>query len=1242
MTSAAAPTQSGPVVYDLTGTQSPDHRNRGIGRYVAQLATALQEVAPDRIGAFAANPDLALPSGVEPLVAGGKLLPSDEVVVGPDSVVHVASPYELSVPVRRLWPEAAERAGAALVVTLYDLIPEVLAGPYLADPDFRERYRARHELVRAADAVLAISESTAGDGIEHLGLDPARVHVVGAGVSTPFLPPVTPGTDAGPLLDGRRGRFVLYTGGADPRKNVEGLLTAWSRLAPAVREDRQLVIVCGLTPLERNHLEVEAARAGVADEILLPGFVADDRLAALYRACDLFVFPSRYEGYGLPVAEALACGAPVVAADRSCLPELVAPQGLFDPDDPADMARVITAALDDGPTRAALLAHTGTAPRTWADVARATAAVYDDLIARRADRLLLVPLANPLTAVAGTGESARPSGSPTVTVRNPLGPTAGGPVLYDLSGAQNVQYQGRGIPRYVAELAAALTAVTPDRIGALLVNPDLPLPAGVEGSLPGGKLLRADEVAFGPDSVVHVPSPYELSVPLRRLWPEAAERAGAALVVTLHDLIPEVLADDYLADPGLRQRYRARHGLVRSADAVIAVSAATARDGIERLGLDPGRVHIVGEGVSAIFAADGPAPVLDGLRGRFVLYTAAPDPRKNVEGLLAAWALVEPSARRGRQLVIVCRLSEPERNHFEVLAEQAGIRDEVLLPGFVDDDTLAALYRACDLFVFPSRYEGYGLPIAEALACGAPVVAANRSSLPELVAPQGLFDPDDPADMARIMSAALDDTPTRAALLARTGTPPDTWTGVAHATAAVYDHVRRTRRRPLHRNGAAGPAGSGGRRRIAVVTPLPPQPSGVADYSYLLLEELAGYADVTAFVDGPPHHRAEQRVARAPAGIPVLRAAALQQAEALTGPFDAVIYTLGNSEFHTGALAALQRRPGIVYAHDVRLTDLYRFAPHQHPRALAARGPDAFHRTLHALYPGLPPDLGAGGGLSAEEADRHGVLMARQAVAASTHFLATSTYAATLARLDAGPDHRHKVQAIPLAIGVHAIDPEQRPPDGAADGPPVVASFGLVNERKQTGVLLDAFAAVAGRHPEARLAIVGPAGEAERAALRARAERLGLAGRVDFTGRVDPDEYGRWLRRATVAVQLRDHTNGETSGAVGACLASGVPSIVTAIGPARELPAGSVAPLASFARPEEVAAAVDDLLGDPERRAALARAAREYAVTRTFERTARRLYDFVVESAEAGAEAGAGDTSPERNRSYRSSTVSQR
>ncbi len=101
-------------------------------------------------------------------------------------------------------------------------------------------------------------------------------------------------------------------------------------LPAAVRARWQLALCCPLRPLERNHLLWRARQMGIADSICLTGFVDDAVLLQLHQGTDLFVFPSLYEGYGLPVAEALACGAPVLAADASSLPEIVGPEALFD------------------------------------------------------------------------------------------------------------------------------------------------------------------------------------------------------------------------------------------------------------------------------------------------------------------------------------------------------------------------------------------------------------------------------------------------------------------------------------------------------------------------------------------------------------------------------------------------------------------------------------------------------------------------------------------------------------------------------------------------------------------------------------------------------------------------------------------------------------------------------------------------------------------------------------------------
>ena len=130
----------------------------------------------------------------------------------------------------------------------------------------------------------------------------------------------------------RRG-FPLYVGGADPRKNLEMLVRAWGVTPTFVRQGRPLVI-CGHMPPDRvEALVAEARAAGLREhELLMTGYVSDLELAALYRACGAFVFPSFYEGSGIPMLEAMAFGVPVVAANASTTPEILGDSELtFDP-----------------------------------------------------------------------------------------------------------------------------------------------------------------------------------------------------------------------------------------------------------------------------------------------------------------------------------------------------------------------------------------------------------------------------------------------------------------------------------------------------------------------------------------------------------------------------------------------------------------------------------------------------------------------------------------------------------------------------------------------------------------------------------------------------------------------------------------------------------------------------------------------------------------------------------------------
>ena len=151
-------------------------------------------------------------------------------------VYHVGSPFEY-IRLERIWPRFAHRAGMRLAVTLYDLIPELFPEIYLENPEVNVWYRTRLGLVRRADRVLAISQATAADAVEQLGLPEERVVVVGAGVSERFHPPETATRRCETLaerLPWLEEGYVLYTGGIEPRKNIDRLLEAYAGLAGAV------------------------------------------------------------------------------------------------------------------------------------------------------------------------------------------------------------------------------------------------------------------------------------------------------------------------------------------------------------------------------------------------------------------------------------------------------------------------------------------------------------------------------------------------------------------------------------------------------------------------------------------------------------------------------------------------------------------------------------------------------------------------------------------------------------------------------------------------------------------------------------------------------------------------------------------------------------------------------------------------------------------------------------------------
>jgi glycosyltransferase involved in cell wall biosynthesis len=230
--------------------------------------------------------------------------------------------------------------------------------------------------------------------------------------------------------------------------------------------------------------------------------------------------------------------------------------------------------------------------------------------------------------------------------------------------------------------------------------------------------------------------------------------------------------------------------------------------------------------------------------------------------------------------------------------------------------------------------------------------------------------------------------------------------------------------------------------------------------------------------------------------------------------------------------------------------------------------------------------------------------MAREVLSLAERYLVHSRFAADLARLDASSADEKKIAVLPFGIRA----PEEFAGYERSDGNRVIATFGIVGPTKQPDVVLEAFARLAEREPEAELAFVGPVEHSEARRLAERAESLGVGERVRLTGELAEDQFHASIARASVAVQLRSASNGETSAAVTLCLAAGVPTVVSAIGSARELPDDCVVKVDPDAGPDAVAGAIGTLLHDDSRRAAQRTAGQRFARENSFEHAAKALY----------------------------------
>ncbi|HEX7447094.1 MAG TPA: glycosyltransferase family 1 protein [Pirellulales bacterium] len=241
-----------------------------------------------------------------------------------------------------------------LAAIVYDLVPLIFPADYLHHPAIAQAYRRALCALRQYDALLTISEASRRDMLERLELREDRVFNISAGSDeerfTPAANDAEHRADAARLSDlAVREPFLYSQTALDARKNLPGLLAAAECLPPELRERHQIVLSCGAGgPDDFEKVRSVIARSRVAGQVLLLESIDDATLRALYRRAAAFVFPSRYEGFGLPLLEAMQCGAAVLAGNNSSQVEVVGDAGLVaDVDRPAELAACIARMLTD-------------------------------------------------------------------------------------------------------------------------------------------------------------------------------------------------------------------------------------------------------------------------------------------------------------------------------------------------------------------------------------------------------------------------------------------------------------------------------------------------------------------------------------------------------------------------------------------------------------------------------------------------------------------------------------------------------------------------------------------------------------------------------------------------------------------------------------------------------------------------------------------------------------------------------
>ncbi len=749
------------IVVDMQGMQTLS-RIRGIGRYTQAFTRALIRNAEDAEIWLLLNKNLNDPA--EPIFDEfSDILPRDRVI-------------EFSAPTAITWnnPESSWRREAAellretflkqlapdvvLVTSLfegatvsdavssvgklpgqpktavifYDLIPFLDQKKYLSADWVRSWYFDKLESTKRADLLLAISDSSRQEAIDHLHIQPDNIVNISSACSDIFRK-VTYSEEEQQQFNRKLGisaPFVLYNGAFDRRKNIENLIEAFSRLSEDLKTSHLLVLAGGCEPGYKTELVALTDKLKITDRVVITGRVTDDELVYLFNTCELTVSPSLHEGFGLPALEAMACGAPSIGSNLTSIPEVIGlPDALFDPRDPDSIAERISQILTDSDFRQKLKDHHQGQVRkfSWDKVAQTAIEALRQFSVSGQQATVnwnhyLQSLRNARTELIDR-LAALDSGTTGVSEQDLR--TLAACIAENESTAERIHRAQKLSEKLTWRLGGPFDS----SYSLAIVNRQLALALARQGhhvalhSTEGPGDFAADQAFLKANPEIAQLHTFngqvdddEVQISSRNLYPPRVHDMQARMnLLHLYAWEESGYPVDWI------ENFNAY------LQGIVVVSSH-----VRKVLVDHGLyipTAISGNGTDhweSIEAATGFSVPGKGFK---FLHVSSCFPRKGVEELLSAYG--QAFTRNDDVTLVIKTFANPHNLVHKWLEAEKSKRkdypDVQILEEDITENELKSLYAQCQALVAPSRAEGFGLPLAEAILSGLPVITTNWS-----------------------------------------------------------------------------------------------------------------------------------------------------------------------------------------------------------------------------------------------------------------------------------------------------------------------------------------------------------------------------------------------------------------------------------------------------------------------------------------------------------------------------------